>query len=182
MTRIGLVSDSAGDAPLLARALAALEQAGAERFFFMGGRWADADAALALPPLAPGAAARVRARLARVASRACPERAGGAAPAKALEMVAGALGYLVHDKADLTRDEIASATFLFHGAVDAPALVRIGPRFFVSPGRLSAPGGGSWGLLAVDEGRVELTVYGADGRERARLAEQAPGGAQVKLR
>ena len=136
MIRIGLVSDSCGDAPLLARALAALDQAGAERLFFLGDRWADADAALA-PPFPAAAAARIRARLARVAGSSSPERASGKAPAKAIEMVGGALACLVHDKADLTREDIANATFLFHGAADAPALVQIGPRFFVTPGRLA---------------------------------------------
>jgi len=201
VVRIGLVSDSWGDAPSLARALLALDQVGAERTFFLGGRWADAEAALA-SPLPAAAAARIGTRLVRVASRSCPERASGAAPGKAIEMVAGALGYLVHDKADLTRDEIASATFLLHGAADAPGLVRIGPRFFVTPGRLTpASGGGgapalpvqagdragvlvpgSWALLEVVAPRVELVVYGADGKERIRLTEEVPPGAQVKIR
>jgi predicted phosphodiesterase len=187
--RIGLVSDSCGDAPLLARALAALDQAGAERLFFLGGRWADADAALA-PPFPAAAAARIRARLARVAGSSSPERASGKAPAKVIEMVGGALACLVHDKADLTRDDIANATFLFHGAADAPALVQIGPRFFVTPGRLARPaapvGGpppqGTWALLELDGTRVDLVVFGADGQEGTRLSAQGVAGAQVKIR
>lgn len=184
VVRIGLVSESWGDAPLLARALAALDQAGAERTFFLGGRWADVDAALA-PPLAPPAAARIRARVVRVASRSCPERAAGAAPGKVIELIGGALSYLVSDKADLTRDEIENATFLLHGGAGAAGLVRIGPRFFVTPGRLAPPGGppgaGTWALLEVDGPRVGLVVHGADGAERTRLAEQLPPGAQVKI-
>jgi len=205
--RIGLVSDSCGDAPLLARALAALDQAGAERLFFLGDRWADADAALA-PPFPAAAAARIRARLARVAGSSSPERASGKAPAKAIEMVGGALACLVHDKADLTRDDIANATFLFHGAADAPALVQIGPRFFVTPGRLARPGAadrgagvypparsdphapvvgapppqGTWALLELDGTRVDLVVFGADGQEGTRLSAQGVAGAQVKIR
>ena len=197
MIRIGLVSDSCGDAPLLARALAALDQAGAERLFFLGDRWADADAALA-PPFPAAAAARIRARLARVAGSSSPERASGKAPAKAIEMVGGALACLVHDKADLTREDIANATFLFHGAADAPALVQIGPRFFVTPGRLArpevparsdphAPVGappphGTWALLELDGTRVDLVVFGADGQEGTRLSAQGVAGAQVKIR
>jgi hypothetical protein len=186
--RIGLASDSSGNAPLLARALAALERAGAERIFFLGARWSDLDAALP-EALRIGASPALAGRMARVASRACPERVHGGAPAKAIELVGGALGYLVHDKADLTRDEIASATFLFHGAADAAALVRIGPRYFVTPGRLAQPaqGGGappvgSFALLELTDESVELIVFGAQGEERGRLREPVVAGAQVKVR
>lgn len=188
MMRIGLASDSSGDTPLLARALAALERAGAERIFFLGARWSDVDAALP-EALRIGASPALAGRVARVASRACPERVHGGAPAKAIELVGGALGYLVHDKADLTRDEIASATFLFHGAADAAALVRIGPRYFVTPGRLAKPaqGGGappvgSFALLELTDESVELIVFGAQGEERGRLREPVVAGAQVKVR
>jgi hypothetical protein len=187
--RIGLASDSSGDTSLLARALATLERVGADRVFFLGSRWSDIDAALP-EAVKIGASPALAGRVARVASRACPERAHGDAPAKAIEMVGGALGYLVHDKADLTRDEIASATFLFHGAVDAAALVRIGPRYFVTPGRLAAepaPGGGappvgSFALLELTDESVELVVFGAQGEERGRLREPVVTGAQVKVR
>jgi hypothetical protein len=181
VVRIGLVSDSCGHAPLLARALAALDHAGAERLFFLGCRWADADAALA-PPFPVAVAARLRSRLVRVGSASCPERASGEAPAKLIEMVGGSLAYLVHDKADLARDEIANATFLLHGAADVPALVRIGPRFFVTPGRLAGVPAGTFALLELDGSRVELVVFDVDGRERTRLTEQAVPIAQVKVR
>lgn len=189
MMRIGLASDSSGDTPLLARALAALERAGAERIFFLGARWSDLDAALP-EALRIGASPALAGRVARVASRACPERVHGGAPAKAIELVGGALGYLVHDKADLTRDEIASATFLFHGAADAAALVRIGPRYFVTPGRLAAepaqgggaPPAGTFALLELTDESVELLVFGAQGEERRRLREPVVAGAQVKVR
>ncbi len=189
MVRIGLASDSSGDTTLLARALAALERAGAERVFFLGARCSDLDAALP-EAVRLGASPALAGRVARVASRAYPERAGGGAPDKAIELVGGAIGCLVHDKADLTRDEIASSTFLFHGAAETAALVRIGPRYFVTPGRLVAepsptggtPPPGTFALLEVSDEHVELIVFGAQGEERARLREPVVTGAQVKVR
>ena len=174
MVRIGLASDSSGDTPLLARALASLERAGAERIFFLGARGADLDAAL------PEA----------VWLGASPAEQACGVPDKTIELVGGALGFLVHDKADLTRDEIASATFLFHGAAAAAALVRIGPRYFVTPGQLAAetspaaatPPPGTFALLEVSDEHVELIVFGAEGDERARLRELVVAGPQVKVR
>ena len=157
MVRIGLASDSSGDTPLLARALASLERAGAERIFFLGARGADLDAALP-EAVRLGASPAHAGRVARAASRVCPELGGGD-PDKTIELVGGALGFLVHHKADLTRDEIASATFLFHGAAADAALVRIGPRYFVTPGQLAAeplptgaaPPPGTFALLEVSD-------------------------------
>ncbi len=189
MVRIGLASDSSGDTPLLARALASLERAGAERIFFLGARGADLDAALP-EAVRLGASPALAGRVARVASRDRPERDGGGPPDKTIELVGGALGFLVHDKADLTRDEIASATFLFHGAAAAAALVRIGPRYFVTPGQLAAepspaaatPPPGTFALLEVSDDHVELIVFDAQGDERARLRELVVAGPQVKVR
>jgi len=213
--RIGLASDSCGNTALLVRALDALDAAGADRIFFLGARFTDVDAAMAAraqsapstgaPPPPAGedeaflrevegelrsrietAATRVG-RIVRIASRSCRERAPSA-PGKLLEMVGGALCCLVHDKADLTRDDIANATFLFHGNADAPALVRFGPRYFVTPGHLraSAPADrpATWAVLEFESERVELVVYGEDGRERERLREEvvAAPGARVKVR
>ena len=68
--------------------------------------------------------------------------------------------------------------------------MRIGPRYFVTPGRLSAepspaggtPPRGTFALLEVSDEHVELIVFGAQGEERARLREPVVTGAQVKVR
>jgi len=216
VVRIGLASDSCGNTALLVRALDALDAAGADRIFFLGGRFTDIDAAMAAreqggasasaphSPAGEDAAAFLRAvegelrsrietagaragRIVRIASRGCRERTRGA-PGKLLEMVGGSLCCLVHDKADLTRDDIANATFLFHGNTDAPALVRFGPRYFVTPGHLRAGAPvdrpATWAVLEIEPERVELVVFGENGRERERLREEvvAGPGARVKVR
>jgi predicted phosphodiesterase len=198
--KIGLASDSFGNIEALVVAFDALSEAGAERVFFLGGRYADVDAALARKcawaPAASQAPAdgnlgfldavqgalskrtsvgiedqveKLAQRVVRVASRACPEYQRDRAPRKVFEMVDGLICCLVHDKSDLTRDDIANASVLFHGNSGHPALVAIGPRIFVTPGHLRAldPDGRppTFALLEVGGQGMEMTVYSAFGEE-----------------
>jgi hypothetical protein len=189
--RIGLASDSRGDVDALSRALAHLVRAQVERVFFLGGRLADLDEALArrrgVPRAsrAPGGAgdqgfleavevalAREAAsapdpldgRIVKVASRGCPEHASGVVPARQVDLVEGRICTLVHDKADLDREDIANASLLFHGNAPAAGVVAIGPRVFVTPGPLhAAPGGtGSFAIADVQPADLTLTVFGTD--------------------
>jgi len=126
---------------------------------------------------------RMARRIVRVASKACPEYQHDRAPRKVFEMVDGLICCLVHDKADLTRDDIANATVLFHGNSGHPAIVGIGPRLFVTPGHLRAmdPDGRppTYALLEVEGGAMELVVYSAFGQELKR--ERATVGARTKV-
>jgi hypothetical protein len=58
-------------------------------------------------------------------------------PIKLPELVGSVICCLVHDKADLVKEDVANAALLIHGRGKAPGVVQIGPRFFVTPGRLS---------------------------------------------
>lgn len=200
--RIGLASDSFGNVDALGRALDAFERARVDRIFFLGGRWGDLDVAIArrtaggpagkvesdLEFLAAVQGALARAagsakdplatRLTRVASRACPEYGAGV-PVKHVDLVEGKICCLVHDKADLDRDDIANATVIFHGNSAAPGVVQFGPRAFVTPGhlRVEAPAGkpATFAVAEVSAHDLVLTVHGADGapgrQERVVLAQ-----------
>jgi predicted phosphodiesterase len=207
--RIGLASDSFGDVDALGRALELFARAAVDRAYFLGGRLADVDAALerrrgakdAPVPRSDSeflaafeeALARhatpdpIADRIVRVASRSCPEAASGAVPTKQVDLVEGRICCLVHDKSELDRDDITNATVLFHGNADRAALVQIGPRYFVTPGRLraAAPGGGAptFGVLEMTERELVLAVYSADRtaelrRERASFV----AGAKMSVR
>lgn len=207
--KIGLASDSFGNHDALAGALAAFEVAGVERVFFLGARWADVDAVLArrsAPPRVPasdpglgfldavrGELARKTtgawaipfpARIARVASRACPEAASGSAPRKVVELVEGQVACLVHDKAELSRDDIENASLIFHGNSAQAALVPIGPRCFVTPGHLRAPAPQgrppTFAFLEVSAQEIVLAVHDAASGDEVRR-ERAPLGARTKL-
>ncbi len=203
--RIGLASDSFGNVDALARALDLFARQAVDRVFFLGGRWADvpqamarrqAPAQAAAPKDDPfleavrGALAReagkaadpLEGKIVRVASRACPEAHSGAA-LRQIELVAGQLCCLVHDKADLGRDDIENAVLLFHGNSARAGLVAIGPRVFITPGHLRrpAPEGrpASFAVLEVGPQELELVVYDEAAAEVRR--ERAPFGARGKM-
>jgi predicted phosphodiesterase len=204
--RIGLASDSFGNVGALERAFDLFARAQAERVFFLGGRWGDVDAVmarrrggsrgapvpeddLAFLEAVRGALERqssapdpLEGRVIRVASRACPEVHQGK-PAKVMEMVAGQVCFLVHDKAELTREDIANAAVLFHGNSSRAGIVSIGPRVFVTPGHLRSPAPAGqpagFALLDVSPQALELLVFDADGAELRR--EQAAFGTHGRM-
>jgi predicted phosphodiesterase len=160
-----------------------------DRVFFLGGRVADVDAVLARraggsrdAPVPrtdaeflaavrgaldrqkePPAADPLDGRIVRVASRACPEYESGRVPRKQVDLLEGWIASLVHDKAELDRDDIANSALLFHGNTVAPALVQIGPRCFVTPGHLRSPAPegrpATFALVEVTTREVVLTVF-----------------------
>ncbi len=206
--RIGLASDSHGNVPVLERALELFVRTRVDRVFFLGGRVGDLDAALARrgggSKAAPvprtdgeflgaveGALARqggaspdpLAGRVLRVASRACPEYENGAAPRKQVDLLEGRICCLVHDKGELTRDDIANATVLFHGNSAHAALVQIGPRYFVTPGHLRAPAPEgkppTFAVAEITARELVLTVFSHAAEEL--LQERASFAAQGKM-
>lgn len=207
--RIGLASDSFGNLGALERALDLFDRTPVDRVFFLGGRLADLDAVLerrrgareapvprtdseflaAFEEALARHAAKdpLAGRIVRVASRACPEYASGAVPRKQLDLVEGRICCLVHDKAELDRDDITNATVLFHGNADRAALVQIGPRYFVTPGRLRGEGNGggaptTFGVLDMTERDVALTVYSGEGKELRRDRASFAAGGKMSVR
>ena len=192
--RIGLASDSFGNLAALERALGLFQRAQVDRVFFLGGRAADVDAVLARraggsrqAPVPESDAEFLAAfrgalerqvsatkdpldgRIVRVASRACPEYESGKVPRKQVDLVESRLTCLVHDKADLDRDDISNAALIFHGNAVAPGIVQIGPRCFVTPGHLRrpAPEGrpATFGIVEVTARELVLTVFSEEAAE-----------------
>ncbi len=205
--RIGLASDSFGNLGALGRALELFERAEVDRVYFLGGRLSDLDAVLArrrapreqapVPrtdseflAAVEEALARhasedpIAERIVRVASRACPEAASGAVPLKQVDLVEGRICCLVHDKSELDRDDITNATVLFHGNADRAALVQIGPRYFVTPGRLRAAAPErTFGILEMTERDLALAVYSADRSDELRTDRASfAAGAKMSVR
>jgi predicted phosphodiesterase len=195
--RLGLCSDTFGNLAALERALDLFARARAERVFFLGGRLADLEAVLArraggsrdapipttdqeflvaveaaLTRQLSARADPIATRVVRVASRACPEYQGGTVPRKHLDLVDGRVACVVHDKAELSRDDIENATLIMHGNSAQPAIVAIGPRVFVTPGHLRrpAPEGrpATFVLLEAGSRELEMTVFGEDAAELRR--------------
>jgi predicted phosphodiesterase len=186
--RLGLASDSNGNVDALTRALEHFVRAQVERVYFLGAHLADLDAALAVRRGAPEAARLdpLDGRLVKVASRAGAEHVGSIHPTLQVDLVEGRICCLVHDKAELTRDDIENASLLFHGSTSAAGLVAIGPRVFVTPGPLRAPPGGgpaNFAIVEVGAAELTLTVFGDDLAElRVERAPLAGSAAKLSVR
>ncbi len=202
--KIGLVADSRGEIDTLEHACDFLvEEKGAERLFFLGGRWSDldelfqrkraqkrggaeysdadflADVASFIAQSAEGGAAARKPgqdsaeafvkRFERVPDRASPQYRDPAIPKMLPDLIGDRIACLVHDKADLTRDDIEAATFLLHGNSAAPDVVQIGTRFFLTPGALAEVATPSCALLSWDDQGMQFAAFGLDGRELKRL-------------
>jgi len=208
---IGVASDSFGNVDLLENALAQFVRAKVDRVFFLGGRCADVEAALArrrggsrgaavprtdaeflaavegaLTRHTSAAADPLAGKVVRVASRACPEYGSGAVPRKHVDLVEGLICCLVHDKGELSRDDISNATVLFHGNSGHAALVQIGPRYFVTPGHLRAPAPEgrppTYALVEVTSKDLVLTVFAQDGAEVKQERASFSSGGKMSVR
>ena len=204
--KIGLVADSLGDVDALEHACDFLiDEKGASRLFFLGGRFNDVDDLLQRKrEVARGGAAYgdadFLADVAAFVAKAAEAQKGGVAhklnkteaeayaarfarvpdkdslqyrdpnvPRVLPDMVGDRIAILVHDKADLTREDLEPATFLVHGAAKEPAVVQIGTRWFVTPGRLSGTASPSFGMIEQGEKGFSFVAWGFDGREIKRV-------------
>ena len=61
---------------------------------------------------------------------------------RTIEMVGDRVAVLIHDKAHLDEEDIASANLLVYGKSDEPIVRKIGARWFISPGVMGCPHGG----------------------------------------
>jgi len=85
-------------------------------------------------------------------------------PKKLVEMVGDVLACLVHDKGDLIKDDMLNAVFLIHGKSPEPNVVQIGPRFFVTPGRLTGASEQTCALLELNGNQILFDAFTLDGR------------------
>ncbi|WNG37603.1 hypothetical protein F0U60_30815 [Archangium minus] len=85
-------------------------------------------------------------------------------PRKVLDMVGESLVCLVHDKNDLTRDDLVNAILFIHGKESEPKLVQIGPRYFMSPGRLAGAAEQTCALLEREDRDLRFSAFRLDGK------------------
>jgi hypothetical protein len=102
-------------------------------------------------------------RFVRVPERDCLQYMDATIPRKLLDMVGDALCCLVHDKNDLTREDLLNATIFIHGKESEPKVVQIGPRYFLTPGRLAGAAEQTCALLEKVERDLRFTGFRLDG-------------------
>ncbi len=84
-------------------------------------------------------------------------------PRKAVDMIGDTLCCVVHDKNDLEKDDLINALLLVHGNEPEPKLVQIGPRYFLTPGRLSGGPKQTVGLLELIEKQLKFSAFTLQG-------------------
>ncbi len=82
---------------------------------------------------------------------------------KAVDMVGDALCCIVHEKNDLTREDLLNGAVFIHGKEAEPKVVQIGPRYFVTPGRLAGAAEQTCALLEKVERNLRFTAFRLDG-------------------
>ncbi len=85
-----------------------------------------------------------------------------AVPKKVMEMLGDSLFCLVHDKNDLDKEDMLNAVVLVHGKDAEPKVVQIGPRTFISPGRLKGDKP-TVGLIEAQDRTVTFSAFTLDG-------------------
>jgi len=80
---------------------------------------------------------------------------------RTIELIAGQVAVMIHDKEDLDEEDMLPAAYLLFGASSEPVVHRIGTRWFLSPGSLE-----QHGVLLLEErdDGVDLTLFDASGR------------------
>lgn len=86
-----------------------------------------------------------------------------AVPNKVMDLLGDTLCCLVHDKNDLSKEDMVNAVVLVHGKEPEPGVVQIGPRTFVSPGRLKGGKRPIVGLLDVTDRQLTFSAFTLDG-------------------
>jgi hypothetical protein len=136
-------------------------------------------------------ASRTADALARLANRVVrtPERGSlsfedPSVPRKVVDMLGDTLCCLVHDKNDLGKEDMVNAAVLVHGKEPDAKVVPIGPRTFVTPGRLVGGSVATVGLLGQVDGKglvfSAFTLDGAPAIESQVLAVGAKNKVSVK--
>jgi hypothetical protein len=83
---------------------------------------------------------------------------------KAMDMVGDTLCCIVHDKNDLNREDLLNASLFIHGKESEPKVVQIGPRFFVTAGKLTGAAEQTCALIESVERNLQFSAFTLQGR------------------
>lgn len=103
-----------------------------------------------------------------------------AIPRKVMEMLGDVLCCVVHDKNDLDKEDMLNAVVLVHGKESEPKVVQIGPRTFITPGRLKGDKA-TVGLLETQDRQVTFSAFNLDGTAVINKQPIQLGGGKTKI-
>jgi hypothetical protein len=119
---------------------------------------------------------RVKERFARTPERDSLQYLDPNVDKKRVDMLGDVLCCLVHDKNDLTKDDLLNAQVFIHGKESEPKLVQIGPRFFITAGKLTGAAEQTCGLIDTREKALRFSAFTLDGQTRIDRQPLAFGG------
>lgn len=125
--------------------------------------------------------ARLKDRVVRTPEKGSLAYQDPAVPKKAMDMLGDALCCVVHDKNDFDKEDMLNAAVLFHGRAPEPAVVQIGPRYFVTPGRLKGGKVATVGLIDLDGKGLRFSAFSLDGKTLIDGQALALGGGKSKI-
>lgn len=103
-------------------------------------------------------------RFLRTPERECLQYRDPAIGHKSVDMIGDVLCCVVHDKNDLTREDLLNAVIFVHGKEPEPKVVQIGPRFFVTPGKLTGAADQTCGLIETVDRSVSFSAFTLEGK------------------
>lgn len=106
---------------------------------------------------------RMKSRVLRVPERTSSAHGDPTVAPKVMDLLGDTLCCLVHDKDDLSKDDLVNCVILVHGKDAEPAVVQIGPRTFICPGRLSGGTRPSLALVEAVDRQLFFSAFTLDG-------------------
>lgn len=108
---------------------------------------------------------RTKDRVLRTPEKGCLQYQDPSVPRKAVDIVGDVICCVVHDKNDLGKEDMLNAAVLIHGKEPEPKVVQIGPRAFITPGRVKGGPRSTVGLLEQVEKQLVFSAWSlADGK------------------
>jgi hypothetical protein len=102
---------------------------------------------------------RIKDRVMRTPEKGSLQYQDSSIPKKTVDIVGDVLCCVVHDKNDLDKEDMVNAAVLVHGNAPEPKVVRIGPRFFITPGRVKGALRSTVGLLEVVDRQLMFSAF-----------------------
>ena len=108
--------------------------------------------------------ARLKDRFARTAEKGSLEYQNLTVPKVSVDMLGDVLCCVVHDKNDFTKEDLLNASVFIHGKEAEPKVVQIGPRYFVTPGRLTGAAERTCALIEAADKTLKVSAFTLSGK------------------
>lgn len=115
-------------------------------------------------PASPEDFDRIRGRFVRVPDKDSLQYLDASVANKSVDMIGDVLCCVVHDKNDLDREDLLNATAFIHGREPEPKVVQIGPRFFISAGKLTGAAEQTCACLELVDRSLRFSAFRLDGK------------------